>query len=60
MLPFHIPTVQQQAGTSNCGVFGIAFALHLALGQSVKELEFDLSPCQISYKKNIASFFYTS
>ena len=42
-LPIHVPHVQQQQGTRDCGLFAIAFALHSALGQDVLSLEFDQS-----------------
>ena len=37
----HIPPVQQQKGSSDCGVYAIAFAVHAALGDDVEHLEFD-------------------
>ena len=37
----HIPPVQQQKGSNDCGVYAIAFAVHAALGDDVKHLEFD-------------------
>ena len=37
----HIPPVQQQTGSSDCGVYAIAFAVHAALGDDVKHLELD-------------------
>ena len=37
----HIPPVQQQKGSSDCGVYAIAFAVHAALGNDVKDLKFD-------------------
>ena len=37
----HIPPVQQQKGSSDCGVFAIAFAVHAALGDEVMHIEFD-------------------
>ena len=42
-LAIHVPHVQQQQGTRDCGLFAIAFALHAALGQDVLSLEFDQS-----------------
>lgn len=36
----HIPAVQQQKGGMDCGLFSIAFALHLALGDDLKKLIF--------------------
>ena len=40
-LQIHIPSVMQQDGANDCGLFAIAFALHAALGDKVEELEFD-------------------
>ena len=40
-LNVHIPPVQQQTGSSDCGVYAIALAVHAALGDDVKHLEFD-------------------
>ena len=40
-LAVHIPPTQQQNGGSDCGIYAIAFALHAALGDDVKVLEFD-------------------
>ena len=37
----HIPPVQQQKGSSDCGVYAIAFAVHAALGDDMKHLDFD-------------------
>ena len=37
----HIPPVQQQIRKSDCGVYAIAFALHAALGDDLKYMEFD-------------------
>ena len=37
----HIPSVMQQDGANDCGLFAIALALHAALGDKVEELEFD-------------------
>lgn len=36
-----IPNVQQQSGSSDCGLFAIAFALHSILGDDVAKIEFD-------------------
>ena len=38
----HIP-VQLQRGTSDCGLFAIAFALHAALGDDLRDITFDQS-----------------
>ena len=38
-----VPYVQQQIGHGDCGLFAIAFAVHLALGDQVTELNFDQS-----------------
>lgn len=40
-LALTVPSVQQQVGANDCGLFAIAFAVHAALGESVDELEFD-------------------
>ena len=40
-LVVRIPPVQQQKGSSDCGVYAIAFAVHAALGDDIKDLEFD-------------------
>ena len=37
-LAMHIPQVQRQCGSNDCGVFAIAFALHAALGHSVGDI----------------------
>ena len=39
----HIPQVQRQCGSNDCGVFAIAFALHAALGHCVGDYTFDQS-----------------
>ena len=38
-----VPYAQQQNGDSDCGLFAIAFAVHLALGDDVAGLNFDQS-----------------
>ena len=35
--------VQQQSGENDCGVFAIAFALHVLLGDKLETVEFDQS-----------------
>ena len=40
-LVVHIPPVQQQKGTTDCGLYAIAFAVHAAFGDDVMNLEFD-------------------
>ena len=40
-LVVHVPPVQQQSGTNDCGVYAIAFAVHAALGDNLKDIEFD-------------------
>ena len=40
-LVVHVPPVQQQNGSNDCGVFAIAFAVHAALGDDIRRLEFD-------------------
>ena len=42
-LEVFIPPVQQQSGLSDCGIFAIAFAVHLLLGDRVEIVEFDQS-----------------
>ena len=43
-LAVHIPHIQRQCGSNDCGVFAIAFALHAAaLGQCVGDIKFDQS-----------------
>ena len=36
-----VPYVQQQSGIIDCGLFAIAFAVHLAIGDDVSKLNFD-------------------
>ncbi len=43
ILACHVPHVQQQVGTYDCGIFAIAFALHAALGQKISSIEFNQS-----------------
>ena len=57
----HIPPVQQQKGSNDCGVYAIAFAVHAALGDDVKHLEFNQTQMrnhllQCFRKKNLCSF----
>ena len=40
-LTVDIPSIQQQKGNSDCGVFAIAFAVHAALGNTIEEIEFN-------------------
>ena len=42
-LAVHIPQVQRQCGSNDCGVVAIAFALHAALGHCVGDITFDQS-----------------
>ena len=42
-LVVHVPPVQQQSGINDCGVFAIAFAVYLLLGDKLEEAEFDQS-----------------
>ena len=46
-LAVHIPQVQRQCGSNDCGVFAIAFALHAALGKCVGDITFDQSKMRI-------------
>ena len=39
--PIELAYVQQQRGDVDCGVFAIAFAAHLVLGDDVASLKFD-------------------
>ena len=41
ILCVELPNVQQQNGVTDCGLFAIAFAVHLALGDDVAKLNFD-------------------
>ena len=43
VLTVHVPYVQQQIGGKDCGVFAIAFALHLCLGQELADIRFEQS-----------------
>ena len=43
VLMVHVPYVQQQIGGKDCGVFAVAFALHLSLGQELADIRFDQS-----------------
>ena len=38
-----IPEVQQQHGACDCGVFAVAFALHVALGDDPQKILFEQS-----------------
>ena len=49
----YIPSVQQQTGSSGCGLYAIAFAVHAALGNDVKHLEFN----QIRIRKHLLQCF---
>ncbi len=40
-LPVRVLRVQQQSGGSDCGLFAIAFAVHLLQGNNIEEIEFD-------------------
>ena len=42
-LTVEVPYVQQQEGYTDCGLFAIAFAVHLALGDEVTALNFEQS-----------------
>ena len=48
-----IPSIQQQKGNSDCGVFAIAFAVHAALGSTIEEIEFN----QYEMRENIVNCF---
>ena len=41
ILTVEIPYVQQQKGIADCGLFAVAFAVHLAFGDDVSRLTFD-------------------
>ena len=43
----HIPPVQQQKGSSDCGLYAIAFAVHAACGDHLKDLKFDQTQMRI-------------
>ncbi len=40
-LSLRIPRVQQQSGRSDCGIFAIAFAVHLLRGDNIEDIDFD-------------------
>ena len=40
-LSVHIPRVQQQSGGSDCGLFAIAFAVHILGGNNIEDIEFN-------------------
>lgn len=40
-LAVSIPRVQQQGGASDCGLFAIAFAVHILRGDKIEDVEFD-------------------
>ena len=48
-----VPTVQQQRGSSDCGVFAVAFLFHLALG----DLPEDLIIKQSSMRRHLETCF---
>ncbi len=41
LLSLRIPRVQQQSGGSDCGIFAIAFAVHLLRGDNIEDIDFD-------------------
>ncbi len=41
LLSLRIPMVQQQSGGSDCGIFAIAFAVHLLRGDNIEDIDFD-------------------
>ena len=43
MLEINVPTVQQQFGSCDCGLFAIAFMLHLAIGDDPQHILFEQS-----------------
>ena len=43
MLEINVPTVQQQFGSCDCGLFAIAFTLHLAMGDDPQHILFEQS-----------------
>ena len=47
MLQINVPTVQQQFGSCDCGLFAIAFTLHLAMGDDPQHILFEISPSQV-------------
>ena len=51
----HVP-VQLQEGSADCGLFAIAFALHAALGNDLKEVTFE----QEKLRGNVVSCFSNS
>ena len=62
-LSVHIPRVQQQSSGSDCGLFAIAFAVHILRGNNIEDIEFNqgkmrshLNSC--FWKKKATSFTY--
>ena len=53
ILTVDIPSIQQQKGNSDCGVFAIAFAVHAALGTTIEEIEFN----QYDMREHIVNCF---
>ena len=51
-----ISDVQQQKGMADCGLFSVAFALHLALGDDPSCLLFEQSPHLIRYNYCSSSY----
>ena len=43
MLEINVPTVQQEFGSCDCGLFAIAFTLHLAMGNDPQHILFEQS-----------------
>ncbi len=41
LLSLRIPRVQQQSGGSDCGIYAIAFAVHLLRGDNIEDIDFD-------------------
>ena len=43
MLEINVPTVQQQFGSCDCGLFAVAFMLHLTMGDDPQHILFEQS-----------------
>ena len=51
MLEIKVPTVQQQFGSCDCGLFVIAFTLHLALAHFLRAVSDEISSSQVLPKE---------
>ena len=48
MLGVQVENVQQQFGSNDCGIFAVAFTLHLTLGDDLQHILFEQSKMQPS------------